>query len=159
MADGLALTNEVDVATVGCMIGEHRSLPWFFGRFAFVVPASDTRFSQIVDGCPNKVADDPRLVLHFPVVAPSVARIALRLHHHAVGHTLVVALRFMNHVVVAHDVVLCCQRVVDVPLRVPCAECGGDGSLLWVELTAERIQVMGGLHHLNFLTLDDLVAR
>ena len=159
MRDGLSPSRQVDVAAVGRVVGEHGVLPRLAGRLALVVVAADARLAEVVDARPDEVADDVLVVHRRAVVAVGVAGVALGLHHHALGHALVVALSLEDHVVVAHDVVTGGQGVVDVPVAVPGGQSRRHGAPLGVELAYELCHLRGRLDDAYVLALYHLVAR
>ena len=158
MADGLAEPRQVDVSTVGGMAGVLGAFPRLARHFAFIVVAPDARLAQIIDAGPYKVAQDIAVVLGGLVVLPGIARKTLGLHHHTVGHPLVVALCLEYQVVVTHNVVLGSQGVVDVPVAVP----GGQGRCHGAVLTVDAAYVLGHLmcrlDHFYLLALYHFVA-
>ena len=159
MADGLSPSRYINVAAIGAMPVGLSALGIAFARpFTLVVGSSDARFAQVVEARPHHVAHHIRVVVHRGPVAEGVARIALRLPHHAPGVAPVVAGVLENHIVVAADVEHLEMGVVDFPVAVPGAEGLGDGAR-GVDFQHGPFQLAGGGDHADVLALNDLVAQ
>ena len=135
-----------------------RTLPRLTRYLTFIIIASDTRLSKIVESRPYEVTEDIAVIHCHAIVTPCISGITLRLHHRTVGHTFVVAFCLENHVVITHDIMLCSQWVVDIPITIPSSQSRSDRTMLRILLTDTCGQQMGGLHHFNLLAFNDLVA-
>ena len=101
------------------MIGELEILVVLTRGLTLVIVATYTRLAQVVDARPYEIAYDIGMVYYPFPVAESVTGKRLRLHHHPVGHSFVVSLGLVYHIIIAHDVMGSRQRVIDFPIAVP----------------------------------------
>ena len=127
------------------------------GPLALVVVAAYARFAQVVKTCPYDITNNIWIFLHQRPVLEGIAGKALRLPHHALGGTLMVAGVLVDHVVIAADIEHIEVRVVDFPVTVPRAESFGDGTRV-VHLQNGLLQLASSGDDADVLTLNHLIA-
>ena len=132
----------------------YEALAW---TITLIIVAPDTRFAQIVETCPDDVAYDIGIIVNKSPVPEGIARITLRLPHHAFRIALVIGSMLEDHIVVTNHVEHLCMWVVDFPIAVPCTECLCDGTCL-IALQDGSLQLSCRLDHANLLALDHFVA-